>query len=65
MVQRAVVTQICRACGHPERSKLAMEQHKAEFHGTPEDPIVWLTRAEDQREFTPCLSQTRWGTDLR
>lgn len=42
-----------------------MAEHTSKFHRGDEDPVVWLTRAKDQREFKPSLSSTPWGKELR
>ena len=65
MVQRAVVRQVCRVCGRRTTSKAEMDEHISEFHSGDEDPVVWLSRAKDQREFRPCLGTTPWGKELR
>lgn len=68
MVQRAVVTQLCRVCGARAPSKGEMNDHIEKFHGekTPGRwAPAWLTRAKDQQEFRPCLGQTPWGKELR
>lgn len=68
MVQRAVITQRCQVCGFRTPTKAAMKEHTEASHGES-TPGRWapgiLTRAKDQREFRPCLSQTPWGKELR
>jgi hypothetical protein len=61
---RAVVRQLCRVCGLTTSSKAEMDEHINEKHGNNWAPAM-LTRAKDQQEFKPCLSKTRWGSDLR
>ena len=65
MVQRAVVRQLCRVCGRRTTSRAEMDEHIQEFHSGEKDPIVWLSRSEDQMEFKPCLSSTPWGKEMR
>jgi len=65
MVQRAVQRQVCRACGARKPNKAEMDEHIKEFHSGDEDPVVWLFRAKDQREFRPSLSTTPWGKEFR
>lgn len=68
MVQRAAITQLCRACPQRTRTEDEMAAHVEEAHGegTPgRYPPGLFTRAEDQREFHPFLSQTPWGKELR
>lgn len=68
MVQRAIAWQQCKVCGTGTRSRLEMAGHVKEHHGegTPgRYPPGFLTRAKDQMEFKPCLSQTPWGGELR
>jgi hypothetical protein len=68
VVQRAVITQLCRVCGLRARTKAAMAEHTDQAHGE-RAPGRWapaaLARAKDQREFKPCLGQTPWGKELR
>lgn len=62
---RAVRRQVCMVCQFATRSKDEMSEHIKEFHSGEQDPVVWLTRAKDQREFRPSLSTTPWGKEFR
>ena len=61
---RAVVSQVCQVCGRREPSKALMTAHIEDFHGNNWPPGM-LTRAEDQGEFRPCLSETPWGVEFK
>jgi len=64
MTMRAVSIQVCGVCHWRTTSKAEMAQHTADMHGTNWAPGD-LRRSTDQREFTPCLAQTPWGSDFR
>ena len=78
MVQRAVVTFLCKVCGGGSPSRLAADEHAREAHGTAfeeayrvqnglavDELPLRLRPVENLLEFRPCLTQTPWGRELR